>query len=65
MVHLDNGEYGIAPAVVPSATKAKVCPEGDVVDLLAVRDIGILLLLALLYVGVLATLNATRRRPGR
>jgi hypothetical protein len=40
-------------------------PEGEVVDLLAVRDIGILLLLALLYVGVLATLKATRRRAGR
>jgi hypothetical protein len=35
------------------------------VDLLAVRDVGILLLLALLYVGVLGVLKATRRRPGR
>jgi hypothetical protein len=42
-----------------------VCPEGEVVDLLAVRDIGILLVLALLYVLVLATLHATRRRPRR
>jgi hypothetical protein len=50
---------------VPPATEVIVCPEGEVVDLLAVRDIGILLLLGLLYVGVLATLNATRRRPGR
>jgi hypothetical protein len=64
VVHLDNPGYRIAPAVVPPATKAKVCPEGEVVDLLTVRDIGILLL-ALLYVGVLATLGATRRRPGR
>jgi hypothetical protein len=52
-------------AVVPPATEARVCPEGEVVDLLAVRDIGILLFLALLYVGVLAALNATRQRPGR
>lgn len=65
MVPLDNAQYGMRPAVVPPATDAKVCPEGEVVDLLAVRDIGILLLLALLYVGVLATLNATRRRHGR
>jgi hypothetical protein len=65
VVPLDNAQYGKPPAVVPPATEAKVCPEGEVVDLLAVRDIGFLLLLALLYVGVLATLNATRRRPGR
>jgi len=32
------------------------------VDLLAVRDVGILLLLALLYVGVLGALWATRPR---
>jgi hypothetical protein len=30
------------------------------VDLLAVRDVGILVLLGLLYVGVLAALKATR-----
>jgi hypothetical protein len=35
------------------------------VDLLVIRDIGILLLLGLLYVGVLATLHATRRRSRR
>jgi len=65
VVPLDNARYGMRPAVVPPATEVIVCPEGEVVDLLAVRDIGILLLLGLLYVGVLATLNATRRRPGR
>jgi hypothetical protein len=35
------------------------------VDLLAVRDVGILLILALLYVGVLAALKATRHHPER
>jgi hypothetical protein len=32
------------------------------VDLLAIRDVGILLLLGLLYVGVLGALKATRPR---
>jgi ABC-type Mn2+/Zn2+ transport system permease subunit len=35
------------------------------VELLAVRDVGILLVLALLYAGVLAALKATRRHPER
>lgn len=50
---------------MPPAIDSKVCPEGEVVDLLAVRDVGILLVLALLYVGVLGALKATRRRPDR
>jgi hypothetical protein len=33
--------------------------------MLAARDVGILLLMALLYAGVLGALAATRRRPGR
>lgn len=39
-----------------------VCPEERVVDPHAVRDVGILLLLALLFVGVLGALRATRPR---
>jgi hypothetical protein len=35
------------------------------VDLLAVRDVGILLVLALLYVGVLLALKATRQTGRR
>ena len=34
-------------------------------DLLAARDVGILLLLGLMYAAVLGALKATRRRPGR
>lgn len=34
-------------------------------DLMAARDVGIILLLGLLYAGVLGALKATRRRPER
>lgn len=53
------------PAVVPSATEVLGVPGGRGVDLLAVRDVAILVLLALIYVGVLGALKATRRRQGR
>ncbi len=57
-------DFGSTVCPQPSCPRRPklVCPKEMVVDPHAVRDVGILLLLALLFVGVLGALRATRPR---
>jgi hypothetical protein len=65
VLDIDSAQYGYPSGRRAPGDRCERVPEGWIVDLLAIRDLGILLLLALLYVLVLATLHATRRRSGR